>query len=257
MAKDNDEQFSDEGITKKVNEEILNHSLTLYPGAAGVLGLLWGGLFSSPVGWIVGGVGIIGSVGNVVYQKYFRSNKISKKYIDQAREKQKQELIAKLDSLGPELLALGCDQGAQQVEQLRSKFEGLKANIADKLSDDPVTASKLSALAERLYLATIDNLIHAKQILKSVYDIDLDYIDKQLARAHNDLEKESLEERKKLKLDGVNEAEDCIANNEIAMTKINMLSISLAKSKKSSSFDMETSLHEITNNVRVEQWESN
>jgi len=254
---DNDEQFSDEGIKKKVNEEILNHSLTLYPGAAGILGLLWGGLFASPAGFVIGGVGILGSIGNAIYQKYFKSNKLSKKYIDQAREEQKQQLIAKLDSLGPELMALDCDQGAQQVDQLRNKFEGLMSNIADKLKNDPTTASKLSALAERLYLATIDNLIHAKQILKSVQDINLDYIDTQLKTAHNDLERESLEERKKLKLDGINEAEECIANNEIAMTKINMLSISLAKSKKNSNFDMETSLHEITNNVRVEQWESN
>ncbi len=254
---DEEEKFSDEGISKKVNEEILNHSLTLYPGAGGVLALLWGGLFSSTGALVIGGLGIAASIGHAVYQKYFKSNKLSKKYIDQAREEQKQQLIAKLDSLGPELVELGCDQGAQQVEQLSKKFDGLQETIVDKLSNDPTTASKLSALAERLYLATIDNLLHAKQILKSVDDIDLDYIDTQLARAHNEIEKESLEERKKLKLDGINEAEVCIANNEVAMTKINMLSISLAKSKKSSSFDMESSLHEITNNVRVEQWERN
>ena len=62
--------------------------------------------------------------------------------------------------------------------------------------------------------------------------------------------------RDRLKMEGVNAAEDCIANNEIAMTKINVLSMELAKSKTNSRFDMESSLHEITNNVRIDQWEA-
>ena len=245
-----------DGIDKKVNEEILSHSATLYPAATGVLAMLYGGLFSSPAGLIAGGVGISISGGYYLYQKLSNSKKLSQKYIDKAREEQKRDLIAKLDTLGPELSELGCEQGALQVEQLKNKFTGLLAIIDDKLSNNPEAASRLHLLAEKLYLATINNLVHAKQILRSIHDIDLEYIKTQLARAHNSLEKESLEERRRLKVEGINAAEECIANNEIAMTKINSLSIQLAKSKKNIKFDMEKSLHEITNNVRVEQWET-
>jgi len=212
-----DDEFSSEGINKKVNEEILNHSMTLYPGAAGALAMLWGGLFSNPAGLIIGGVGLGASVGFGVYQKLAKTKKISQKYIEKAREDQKQQLIAKLDSLGPELRELDCEQGALQVNQLSIKFQGLQVIINEKLEKQPVQASRLNALAEKLYLATIDNLLHAKQILKSVQNIDLAYIDTQLAKAHNESERESLMERKKLKM---------------------------------------ASLHEITNNVRIDQWEA-
>jgi len=253
MGKDN---FSEIEIRKKVNEELLSHSMTLYPAAGGVLSMLYGGLFSSSLGFIVGGLCLLVSGGTYLYQKSTSSKRISHKHIAKAREEQKRELISKLGSLGPELRELDCEQGALQVEQLNKKFDGLLATIEDKLDAKSVESSRLNALAEKLYLATIDNLIHAKQILVSIKDIDLDYIETQLARAHNAVEKESLEERKMLKLEGINAAEECIANNEIAMTKINLLSMKLAKSKKNSKFDMEKSLHEITNNVRVEQWET-
>ncbi len=231
--------------------------MTLYPAAGGVLALLYGGLFNSTAGWVAGGLSIIASGGFYLYQKMTKSTKLSQKYIDKVREEQKRELISKLGTLGPELRELGCEQGALQVDQLNNKFVGLLATIDEKLSDQSMEASRLHALAEKLYLATIDNLIHAKQILKSIKDIDLDYIDTQLERAHNAVEKESLIERRKLKLEGMDAAEECIANNEIAMTKINLLSMKLAKSKRNANFDMEESLHEITNNVRVEQWETN
>ncbi len=255
MQGQEDHSFSAEGIGKKVNEELLTHSMTLYPAAGGVLALLYGGLFSSTAGFIAGGIGIIASGGFYLYQKITNGKKLSQKHIDNAREEQKKELISKLATLGPELRDLGCEQGALQVDQLNNKFVGLLATIDEKLSNKSVEASRLHALAEKLYLATIDNLIHAKQILKSIKDIDLDYIETQLARAHNTVEKESLEERRRLKIDGSNAAEECIANNEIAMTKINLLSMNLARSKRNSKFNMEQSLHEITNNVRTEQWE--
>jgi len=250
------DDFSSSMIGKKVNEELLTHSLTLYPAAGGFLGLLYGGLFQSLPGFVIGGLGLLFSGGFYFYQKSKNSDRLSQKYIDIARDDQKKELIAKLQSLGPELRELNCEQGALQVEQLNKKFGGLLATIDDKLSTESVEASRLTALAEKLYLATIDNLIHAKQILMSIKDIDIEYIETQLARAHNAVEKESLEERRTLKVEGINAAEECIANNEIAMTKINLLSMKLAKSKKNSKFDMEQSLHEITNSVRVEQWET-
>ena len=249
-----EESFSQKQISQKVNAGILSNSLTLYPTALGALALLWGALFGVTTAFIIGVAALALGVGNYVFQRKMKFEKLATKHIDQLRDSQKKELIGKLSTLGDDLSRLGCQQGVEQVSHLEKKFNTLCQMIAEKLAHDPVKASRLTALAEQLYLATIVNLLNAKQMLKSIDDIDLEYIDTQLARAHNDMERESLEERKNLKLNGLNAVEECIAKNEVAMTKINQLAIQLAQTKNAQ-FKMEESLHEITNNVRVEQWE--
>ena len=247
--------FSKESIEKKVNDDIASHSLTLFPAAAGVLGLLWGGLFAIPTALALGGLSLAVSIGYFSFQKFGRFGKLTSAYINKLRREQKEKLVQKLSTIGGELESLGCDQGAAQVERLKTKFEGLSAMIQEKLPDDEAKSNRLNAMAEKLYLATIDNLLQTRQILQSIDDIDLDYIDQQLKRAHSDQERESLEARRQLKIDGMNAAEECIAHNELAMTKVNQLSMELAQTRaKNSPYDMEESLHEITNNVRVEQW---
>lgn len=250
-----DQQFSKGYIEKKVHHQITSSSLTLFPAAGGFLCLLSGALFASAPALIIGGIGLGVSAGFYAFQRFKNFSNLTQKLVDKLRSEQKHQLIKKLSSLADELSELKCYQGAEQVDRLKEKFDGLCSVIQEKLNDDPVKAARLHAIAEQLYLATIDNLLHAKQILNSIDNINLEYIETQLERAHSDQERESLEERRQLKLDGVNSAEECIAHNEVAMTKINQLSIELAKAKRSN-FDMEKSLHKITNNVRVEQWET-
>lgn len=252
----NPDPFSKDHIAKKVNDEILNDSFTLIPSALGILGLLWGGLFSSGAALIIGALALTAGAANFFLNKFKRVPKLTEKHITKAREQQKKLILQKLDSLGPELSELGCHQGTAQVDMLRTKFQDLNALIIEKLDSEDSRSQRIAGLAEKLYLATIENLDHARQILKSVQNIDLEYIDSQIARAHSDEEKESLTERKNLKLKGIDESENCIAKNEVAMTKLNLISMQLAKQKKGTHIDMESSLHEITNNVRIDQWES-
>ncbi|MFC4991725.1 hypothetical protein [Rubritalea tangerina] len=249
------ENFSQDEIDKRVNHQIHNHSLTLFPAAAGVLMLLWGGLFASSIALVLGGLSLGVSLGFLAYQKKVKFPELSEKLVETLRNQQLKELKEKLSPLKTELEQLNCSQGAEQVHRLKIKFDDLSKMIQEKLSHDHANAARLNAIAEQLYLATIENLIQAKQILTSVANINEQYIDTQIQRAHSDEERESLLERKQVLKDGQHAAEDCIANNEVAMTKINQLSMQLAKSKNSK-FDMEHALHEITNNVRVEQWQS-
>lgn len=257
MPGDHGTDFSKEHIEKQVNREIASHSMTLFPAAAGVLGLLWGALFAAPAALVLGGLAVATSVGFFSLQKFGRFGKLTSAYLLKLKNDQREMLLKKLSTIAPELADLGCHQGAAQVEILKAKFDGLNQMIQEKLGHDELKASRLSAIADKLYLATIDNLLHARQILSSVENIDLNYVEKQIARAHSVQERESLEQRRQLKLDGVNAAEDCIAHNEVAMTKVNQLTVELARTKdKNSRYDMEESLHEITNQVRVDQWVS-
>ena len=249
--------FSKDQIQKAVNRDIAQHSLTLFPAAAGVLGLLWGALFAAPAALALGGLGILTSVCFASIQKFGRFGKLTTAYVNQLRNTQKKALLNKLSNIKPELERLGCHQGAAQVDLLQSKFQGLEDVIAEKLANQPDKSSRLSAIAEKLHLATIENLLHAGQILKSVEAIDVSYLDEQIARAHTEAEKESLLARKALKLEGVDAAEHCIANNELAMTKVSQLAVDLARTKsQNSAYDLEESLHEITNSVRVDSWET-
>ena len=248
--------LSKEHIAKKVNQAIINDSFTLASASIGILGILWGSLFSNTVALTIGGVGLLCGISTFLFNKFKRVPYLTEKQILKVRAEQKERIIQKLNSLGPELITLDCHQGADQVERLKTKFEDLNTLIMEKLNSKDAQAQRIAGLAEKLYLATIENLDQARQILKSVSNIDLDYIAEQTARAHSHEEKDSLEERKQLKLSGIHEAEECIAKNEIAMTKLNLISMQLAKQKQGSHFDMESSLHEITNNVRIDQWES-
>ncbi len=247
--------FSKKSIEKKVNEDIASHSLTLFPAAAGILGILGGALFALPTALTLGGLSLAVSISYFSIQKFGRFGKLTAGYITQLRNEQKEKLVQKLSTIGGELQALGCHQGAAQVERLKTKFDGLIAMIQEKLPDNESKSGRLNAIAEKLYLATIDNLLQARQILQSIDDIDLDYIEEQIQRASSNQERETLEARRQLKLDGIQAAEERIAHNEVAMTKVNQLSMEIAQARsKNSPFDMEESLHEITNNVRVEQW---
>lgn len=247
--------FSRESIEKKVNEEIVSHSLTLFPAAAGILSILAGALFAIPAALALGALSLAVSAGFFSYQKFGRFGKLTTAYLNQLRHQQKEKLVEKLSTIGGELEKLGCHQGAAQVKHLKTKFEGLAVMIQEKLPGAEEKSSRLNAVAEKLYLATIDNLLQARQILQSVDTIDIAYIDEQLERVSSQQERETLEQRRQMKMDGIEAAEERIAHNEIAMTRVNQLAMELARAKTwNSPHDMEESLHEITNNVRVEEW---
>jgi hypothetical protein len=247
----------EEYVAKKVNEEIINDWLTLAPSALGTLGLLWGALFSSSSALLIGTTCLMLGLSNFLFKRFKLAPRLAERQLQILREEQKKEIIKKLDRLGPELKMLGCNQGAAQIERLTAKFTDLNSLVMEKMSNKDVHTKRVSRLAEELYLAAIENLDHARQILKSIQSIDTDYIDEQLKDAPSAEEKDTLLERRQLKLDALEEADACISKNEVALTKLNLISIQLVKQKSGVQFDMESSLHEITNNIRMDQWEKN
>jgi hypothetical protein len=257
--------FSRKATQKAVLSNTLQHPLTLFPIAIGVLGTLGIVLFQAPVlavGAALGGFGI--GVGSWIVNYLVRNKTWANRYVESlhkkieaqksaALEKIEQDLIHSQTVKGTEQFA---EQGTAQFKMIQDCFENLRSILGEKLNAGELTYSRYLGTAEQVYLSVLDNLQNIATLLKSIRTIDRDYIEDRMSSmkalkkltAADEQEMETLEKRAQLRDEQLKKIDTLLAHNEKALTELDQTTTSIASVQTSqgrAKVDLESAMKDL------------
>ncbi len=232
--------------SKIVLNESLQHPLTLFPTAIGVLGTLTTVLFGASAitaGVAIGGLTIGASSWAVNY--FLRKDVFLRQYFFRMHtngEKAMAELLKSMECNLKEM-KLPADaeayakQALDQLNLIRTSFEDFKEILADRLDSREVTFNRFLMTAEQVNLAVLDNLKSISLRLKSISSIDPAYIAnrfkaleklKHLTKRADEEESKTLRARQALREEQMNRVNELLTYNEQALTQLAKANASVA-----------------------------
>ena len=255
--------YSQLSIKKAVRDTGLFHTLTLYPAAIGAGSAFLGLLFSPAWFWVAIGGGGLG-IGNALFNLVVRKDAVASKYIkklqkqmlDQQRQLKMTILKDLQEELGHEDLADLSAQAQDQFQNMEIKYDNIHDLLQRKLDQGEMTFGRFLGAAEQVYLTVLDNLSQIAASLKSASSIDIRRIMTQLARFssngdRSDDEKrqiDALNQRLRIRKDQLSNVNQLLADNEEAMTKMEVSSAEIAKMTTGHKFtevDLDTALGQL------------
>ena len=257
--------FSRKATQKAVLTHTLQHPLTLFPVAIGVLGTIGILLFQAPVlaiGAAAGGFGI--GVGSWLVNYLFRNKTWANRYVEKLHKKIEEQKEAALLKIERDLLhsqtvkgtEAFAEQGAAQFKMIQDCFENLRSILGEKLNAGELTYSRYLGTAEQVYLSVLDNLQNIATLFKSIRTIDRDYLEdrvsslkamKALSEA-DEQELETLEKRSRLREEQIKKIDMLLTHNEKALTELDQTTTSIAAVKTSqgrAKVDLESAMKEL------------
>ncbi len=249
--------FSQQAIKKAVTSRVLQSPAFLYPSAFGALSgmaLIVLGASLPLAGLTAAGLGL-GAAG-VAWQLGFRREKLARDYLNQMHRSlnaRRHQLVANLTS---RMQQLQFTQGIRQLDQLQRKFQNFVGILNHALDAEEITYGRYLGIAEQVYLSSLDNLERAVAALASVQTIDPGAIQERIEDIHADglvtdaeaTEQESLNQRRGLLEQQRDKVALLVAQNEQAMTRLDLTAAALAEMKTRSgqaTMDMETAMAEL------------
>jgi hypothetical protein len=109
---------------------------------------------------------------SLVVNKYFRIELFEKKYIERMREMLHKNMELALKELQCELNKFNCKEGAQQIDELKEKYESLVSVLQKKLDSSSLAHSRFLGMAEQVYKNGLDNLQQIVAFLDSISPIN-------------------------------------------------------------------------------------
>ncbi|MDH5637613.1 MAG: hypothetical protein OEZ04_03910 [Nitrospinota bacterium] len=246
--------FSRTSVDKAVLKDTIIHPASIYPASITVLGGMGFLLFQSPVALAAASAGLAFGVGGWIFNRYFRHEYFSRKYLDALHEQIRKETRKRLTTLHNDLRQVGSTQGLSQLPRLKAKFDNFVEILDSKMEKEELTYGRYLGVSEQVYLSTVDNLIEVAAKLKSVSAIDTRYISKRLRDLARDKsptareEEVSLKDRLSLVDKTREETLDLLSDNEAAMTTLDKAAAALAgikTHKGAAGMDMEFVMKEL------------
>lgn len=256
---------------KEVLSESVQHPLTLFPSAVGVLGSLSVALFgASPMlagialgGWAVG-------AGSLAYQYFVRGDEIALTALKRERERNEKRATALLAELGRSLAAHAksaqhsvsarehAEQAFQQLSLIGAAYADYRRLLGQRLEPHELSFARYASAGEQVYLSVLDNLRSVSSRLDSVQSIDKNYIrerlDKlkklqKLARADVD-EETALRKRLGVEQAQIDKVNELLTENEKALTEFGQANASMVEMKALSAdgrgTELDSALRELT-----------
>jgi hypothetical protein len=243
----------------------VQHPLTLYPTAFGILGVVALSLFGVsiiPASVALGGFGI--GLGSWMINYFMRGDKFDQAAFAQLQrelERRRNELLVDLEKN----LSL-CNtvdftedyakQALDQFKMIQTRIDNFHKLLTDKLVPGELTYGRFYVAAEQLYLAVLDNLQGIVTRLRSISTIDPEYIDarltalnrlKQPAPADRE-EVDTLKQRQTLRREQLDRVNEMLTFNEVALTEFDRTGTAIADMKTSkgrTNIDLEAATKEI------------
>jgi len=215
--------------------------MTLFPAAVGVLGLVGGGLFGSPIVLGAGAGGLLVGAGYFVTNYFLRFETIARDRMKAMHQEMLQKLQARPAELKMDFQDAGFERGVSQLEMAKIKFDEFVEALRRKFDETELTFGRYSGVSETVYLSILDNLELAVAKLRSVRSIDPGYIHKQLekltGKTGSEAEIETLNTRLLLRQTALVEVDAILARNERAMTTLDSTALKVAgiQTRKASS----------------------
>lgn len=261
MATNDDQRklddFSPQSVARAVFRQTLQKPHVLYPTAVGLLGglaaLVLGPsmLFIAPA---AAGLGL--GFGGWILDYGLRRDKHAADYIKRLQEALAGRVEESIARLRADLKGMDFSPGLAQMDELQSKFRALEGMLRRKLNPTELTFGRYMGMTEQVFLAGLDNLgriadtlkglstIDVRQIKTRLHDLAMDGIE---SRAQ-DQEIATLNERLGLRERQRDLIDRLLAQNETAMTQIDLVMAAIANLDTSAvhaTMTMESAMQEL------------
>lgn len=253
------------GVKRAVLSKSIQHPLTLYPTAVGVLGVLALGLFgpsAAVVGAIGAGFGL--GLGSWATHYFLRGDRLASEHLREAHEvleQRKRELLSGLAARLKEAkrhpgVADYVSQAVEQLNMIQQRFETFRSLLGDKIRPEEISYGRFFVVGEQVFLAVLDGLHSIAARLHSISTIDPRYIDQRL-KALNRLktlapadheEAATLKAREDLRERQLHRINELLTFNESAITEFDRVNTTVAELRGASSHtrtDIESATQEL------------
>ena len=229
--------FSPAAIRQALKGHAKGHWTMQYSAVLFLLSILAGGFFGFELAFYA----IVGTLGlgclSWVYNYYIQAGNFEYRYVERLQRAIQAQTEHKRERLKQDLMDHGCSNGAKQLDKLQAKFDSLVGLLADKLDTGELTYNRYLGIAQEVFFSGIDNLAAVVSALKSISEIDADYIGEHLeqlrsAPDHGDSEIrkeiEALETRLQMRQKQLDKIQHLLAENEEAMTQLDETTVAIA-----------------------------
>lgn len=250
--------FSPVAIKQALRRHTRKHWATRYSAVPLGLSILGGALFGFTE---TAFLAIVGSFGLAcfpwIYLYYLRAGSFEHKHVERLQKAIQKRAERKRESLKQDLMHLGCPEGAQQLDKLQAKFHSLDELLVDKLDPNELTFKRYRGIALEVFLSGIDNLAMIVAALKSISEIDVDYIMGHLKQLRTSADKgdqevkteiEALETRLSVRQKQLAKIRKLLLENEQAMTQLDETTVAIADmdtGQDEAEVDMENSMRDL------------
>lgn len=252
-------------LKRLVLSRTLQHPLTLYPTAVGLLGAVGIGLFGPvtvAVAATVAGLGV--GLGHLATQIFVRSSSVAAQHFRELHEQlsaKRGQMLADLESRLKKSVALGAgkehaDQALKQFRMVQARFDTMQNLLGAKFEPTELTFSRYFVAGEQAFLSVLDTLDGVVARLQSASTIDPRYHDerlnalkrqKALAPA-DEAELRTLKERMALRESQLDTVNTLLTFNENAITEFDRVNAAIAEvkgAKAQTSVDLESAMREL------------
>jgi len=249
--------LSQAAVSRAVLGTTAQKPYVLYPTAIGVLGAVAAVLLGPSPFLVVPAVlgGVVG-VGSWAFDYFVRREHHASAYLRDVRRVLSDRRRWAIQTLDRELAEVDSRDGLAQLARLQQKYEAFEELLNKKLDRKELTHGRYLGMAEQVFLSGLDNLQRVAHTLGSIKAIDEDYVSERI-RAIDALaepsdvqraELESLRTRLALKASQRDKVSRWLAQNERAMTQIDMTMAAIAAMdtiRGHASTDLETAMAEL------------
>jgi len=172
---------------------------------------------------------------------WFNSNKntdhIVHDYITNMQQLLVLESKRKRSLMQDQLKDYGSKKGSDQVMKFYEAFDSLKESLSKQFNETEITYKRYAEAANEVLLSGIDNLEDVIIALKSIKDIDRDYLKDRIKKLENSVdeyeqkEKKILEKRLSMYEQEVDRINNMILENEKAVDQMKITTSALSNSK--------------------------
>lgn len=252
-------------MKRVVLSRTLQHPLTLYPTAVGVLGAVGIGLFGPvtvAVAAAVAGLGL--GLGHLATQVLVRPDSVAAQHFRELHEQLSARRAATLTDLEARLrkaaslegARVHADQALKQFNMVRRRFDTMQELLASKFEPTELTYSRYYVAGEQAFLSVLDTLdgvvsrMHsAGAIEPGYYNERVNAIKRQKTLAPADKEElRTIEERMKLRDSQLDAVNTLLTFNENAITEFDKVNAAIAEvrgAKAQTSVDLESAMREL------------
>jgi hypothetical protein len=254
--------LSQAAVSRAVLGTTAQKPYVLYPTAVGLLGTV-AAVLLGPSPFLVGAAVLGGAVGlgSWAFDYFLRRDHHASAYLRDLHRVLSNRRVSAIQTLNRELSEVGSRQGLAQLGRLRQKYEAFEALLDKKLDAGELTHGRYLGIAEQVFLSGLDNLQRVAYTLGSIQAIDEEYVGHRiralevLAEPSNvqQGELESLRARLALKTSQREKVSRWLAQNERAMTQIDMTMAAIAAMdtvRGHASTDLETAMAELAELAR-------
>ena len=257
-------------LRKATFNRAIEHPLTLYPAAVGILGALGIALFGSS---IIGGVAVTAGFGvgiaNWCTQYFLRADKAAADQIKEARDRleaKKRGALVEIEARLKKCIAANvgkefADQALKQLRMIQKRLDTLQGLLDDKFSPSEFTYGRYFVAGQQTTLAVIDNLESVASRLQSIETIDMDYNEERVKAltktkslsAADKIELKTINERSALRTDQLSKVDEILTFNETAITEFDRVNTAIAEVKGKTgqaSVNLDTAIRELETLVK-------